>query len=92
MSLSALDPIATYRIEELIGQLKKDFTIAIVTHNMRSKLLTSSDFTAFMLAEEISHTVGWWNWPRQIISHQSGPSAVTEDYITGRFGPGGEKA
>jgi phosphate transport system ATP-binding protein len=81
---SALDPIATYRIEELIGQLKREFTIAIVTHNMQQASRVS-DYTAFMLAEEdrIGRLV------------EFGPTATiftnpaerrTEDYITGRFG------
>ena len=76
---SALDPIATYRIEELIGQLKRDFTIAIVTHNMQQAARVS-DFTAFMyLGDLIEHA------PTEIIF--SKPSKQqTEDYITGRFG------
>jgi phosphate transport system ATP-binding protein len=81
---SALDPIATYRIEELIGQLKSEFTIAIVTHNMQQASRVS-DYTAFMLAEE--DRVG------RLV--EFGPTATiftnpakkrTEDYITGRFG------
>jgi phosphate transport system ATP-binding protein len=81
---SALDPIATYRIEELMGELKQDYTIAIVTHNMQQASRVS-DFTAFMLAEE--DRVG------RLV--EFGPTAHifttpserrTEDYITGRFG------
>jgi phosphate transport system ATP-binding protein len=81
---SALDPIATYRIEELIGQLKRDFTIAIVTHNMQQASRVS-DFTAFMLAEEdrIGRLVEFG--PTSTIF--TNPSKRrTEDYITGRFG------
>src|SRR5439155_3197674 len=48
---SALDPIATYRIEELMAQLKEQYTIAVVTHNMQQASRVS-DFTAFMLAGE----------------------------------------
>src|SRR5262249_17562944 len=48
---SALDPIGTYRIEELISELKREYTIAIVTHNMQQASRVS-DFTAFMLAED----------------------------------------
>ena len=81
---SALDPIATYRIEELIGQLKEEFTIAIVTHNMQQASRVS-DYTAFMLAEE--------NRTGRLV--EFGPTSKiftnpterrTEDYITGRFG------
>ncbi len=81
---SALDPIATLKIEDLIRELVKDFTIVIVTHNMQQAARVS-DYTAFMLAQE--HGVG------QIIEY--GPTSEiftnprdkrTEDYITGRFG------
>jgi phosphate transport system ATP-binding protein len=81
---SALDPIATYRIEELIGQLKRDFTIAIVTHNMQQASRVS-DFTAFMLAEE--DRVGRLVEYGQTSKIFTNPSERrTEDYITGRFG------
>jgi phosphate transport system ATP-binding protein len=81
---SALDPIATYRIEELMGQLKAQYTIAIVTHNMQQASRVS-EFTAFMLAEEdrigrlieYGATASMFTNPRD---HR------TEDYITGRFG------
>jgi phosphate transport system ATP-binding protein len=81
---SALDPIATYRIEELIGQLKKDFTIAIVTHNMQQASRVS-DYTAFMLAEEdhIGHLVEFGPTPTIFTNPRE---KRTEDYITGRFG------
>jgi phosphate transport system ATP-binding protein len=81
---SALDPIATYRIEELITELKQEYTIAIVTHNMQQASRVS-DHTAFMLAEadrigrlvEIGPTSQVFTNPTQ---------RRTEDYITGRFG------
>jgi phosphate transport system ATP-binding protein len=81
---SALDPIATYRIEELIGQLKRDFTIAIVTHNMQQASRVS-DYTAFMLAEEdrIGRLVEFGPTSK-IFTNPS--ERRTEDYITGRFG------
>jgi phosphate transport system ATP-binding protein len=81
---SALDPIATYRIEELIGQLKREFTIAIVTHNMQQASRVS-DFTAFMLAEEdrIGRLVEFGP-TSHIFTNPS--ERRTEDYITGRFG------
>ncbi|MBK5197314.1 MAG: phosphate ABC transporter ATP-binding protein PstB [Methyloceanibacter sp.] len=76
---SALDPISTAKIEELIDVLKKDYTIAIVTHNMQQAARTS-DFTAFMyLGEliEIDETTRIFTNPKQ---------QRTQDYITGRFG------
>jgi phosphate transport system ATP-binding protein len=81
---SALDPIATYRIEELIAQLKREFTIAIVTHNMQQASRVS-DFTAFMLAEEdrIGRLVEFGQ-TAQIFTNPV--ERRTEDYITGRFG------
>jgi phosphate transport system ATP-binding protein len=81
---SALDPIATYRIEELMSELKRDYTIAIVTHNMQQASRVS-DYTAFMLAEadRIGRLVEFG--PTSTIF--TNPSEQrTEDYITGRFG------
>jgi len=81
---SALDPIATYRIEELMGELKKEYTIAIVTHNMQ-QASRASDFTAFMLAGEdrIGRLVEFAP-TAQIFTNPT--EKRTEDYITGRFG------
>ncbi len=81
---SALDPIATYHIEELIGKLKQEFTIAIVTHNMQQASRVS-DYTAFMLAEEdrIGRLVEFGPTSR-IFTNPT--ERRTEDYITGRFG------
>jgi phosphate transport system ATP-binding protein len=81
---SALDPIATYRIEELMVQLKQNYTIAIVTHNMQQASRVS-DFTAFMLAEEdrIGRLVEFGPTSR-IFTNPS--EQRTEEYITGRFG------
>ena len=76
---SALDPISTARIEELIHELREDFTIAIVTHNMQQAARVS-DFTAYMyLGEMIEFGV-----TDQIFL--SPTKKQTEDYITGRFG------
>jgi phosphate transport system ATP-binding protein len=76
---SALDPISTSRIEQLVEELKKDYTIAIVTHNMQQAARVS-DYTAFMyLGDLIEHG------PTETIF--SNPTKQqTEDYITGRFG------
>ena len=76
---SALDPISTSRIEQLVEELKKDYTIAIVTHNMQQAARVS-DFTAFMyLGDLIEHGP-----TEQIFSKPT--RQQTEDYITGRFG------
>ena len=76
---SALDPISTSRIEQLVAELKSEYTIAMVTHNMQQAARVS-DFTAFMyLGDLIEHG------PTETIF--SNPSVQqTEDYITGRFG------
>jgi phosphate transport system ATP-binding protein len=81
---SALDPIATYRIEELMGELKQEYTIAIVTHNMQQASRVS-DYTAFMLAEEdrVGRLVEFGPTAK-IFTNPS--ERRTEDYITGRFG------
>ncbi|WP_341675138.1 phosphate ABC transporter ATP-binding protein PstB [Niveibacterium sp. SC-1] len=76
---SALDPISTARIEELIHELRHDFTIAIVTHNMQQAARVS-DYTAYMyLGEMIEFGVT----DQIFLSPQK---KQTEDYITGRFG------
>ncbi len=76
---SALDPISTAKIEELITELKEDYTIAIVTHNMQQAARVS-DFTAYMYLGELiefGSTDSLFLQPKQ---------KATEDYITGRFG------
>jgi phosphate transport system ATP-binding protein len=76
---SALDPIATVKIEELILELKKDFTIVIVTHNMQ-QATRISDYTAFFyIGELIEHDV-----TSKIFTNPA--KKQTEDYVTGRFG------
>jgi phosphate transport system ATP-binding protein len=76
---SALDPTATLKIEELIQELKKRYTIIIVTHNMQ-QAARISDFTAFfMLGELIEYNM------TSIMFTKPGRK-ITEDYITGRFG------
>lgn len=76
---SALDPISTLKIEELVQDLKKDYTIVMVTHNMQQAARVS-DKTAFFLTGEVvemDKTEKMFSNPRD---------ARTEDYITGRFG------
>ncbi len=76
---SALDPISTARIEELLLELRERYTIAIVTHNMQQAARTS-DFTAFMYAGDLIE----YGETRQIFTNPT--KRETEDYITGRFG------
>ncbi len=76
---SALDPISTQKIEELITELKTDYTIVIVTHNMQ-QAARASDYTAFMYLGELiefNHTPVIFTRPNK---------KQTEDYVTGRFG------
>jgi len=81
---SALDPIATLRIEELMQDLKKRYTIVIVTHNMQQAARVS-DFTAFMLMNERRAGEVIEFGPTDDIFNRPKDSR-TEDYITGRFG------
>ncbi len=76
---SALDPISTSKIEELVLELKKDYTIVIVTHNMQQALRISDNTAFFLLGEIVEHdkTEKLFDIPRD---------KRTEDYITGRFG------
>ena len=78
-STSALDPIATLHIEELIAELKKDYTIVIVTHNMQQAARVSNYTGLFWLGElvEFSETEAVFTRPKQ---------ELTEAYITGRMG------
>jgi phosphate transport system ATP-binding protein len=78
-STSALDPIATLRIEELIAELKKEYTIVIVTHNMQQAARVSDYTGLFWLGElvEFSETQAMFTKPKQ---------ELTEAYITGRMG------
>jgi phosphate transport system ATP-binding protein len=76
---SALDPIATLRIEELMQELKKNYTIVIVTHNMK-QAARASDMTAFLYLGELVE----YGETKRIFSAPQ--EKRTEDYITGRFG------
>ncbi len=87
---SALDPISTLKIEETMHELKKNYTLIIVTHNMQQALRVS-DYTAFFNAEKIdsskSGKVGYlveFNQTNKIFN--SPKQKVTKDYITGKFG------
>jgi phosphate transport system ATP-binding protein len=76
---SALDPIATAKIEELMLELKNSYTIVIVTHNMQQAARVS-DYTGFMLLGELVE----FGVTRELFTNPRDPR--TEDYITGRFG------
>ncbi len=76
---SAIDPIATARIEDLIQELKKLYTVVIVTHNMQQAARVS-DFTAFMMLGELVE----FDRTEKIFTNPA--NKLTEDYITGRFG------
>jgi phosphate transport system ATP-binding protein len=81
---SALDPIATLKIEELIQQLKKEYTIVIVTHNMQ-QAARASDYTAFfMMAEDRAGYLVEHGPTDRIFTNPQ--KDTTERYITGRFG------
>ena len=76
---SALDPISTLKIEELIDELKRDFTIAIVTHNMQQAARCADQVAFFYLGEmvEVGTATHMFTAPRE---------KRTQEYITGRFG------
>ena len=76
---SALDPISTLKVEELVQELKKDYSIIIVTHNMQ-QAARISDKTAFFLNGEVIE----FDYTDTIFSNPS--DKRTEDYISGRFG------
>ena len=76
---SALDPISTLKIEELMVELKKKYTVVVVTHNMQQAARVSDDTAFFLVGEviEFNHTDDIFARPQD---------KRTEDYITGRFG------
>ncbi len=76
---SALDPISTSKIEDLVLELKKDYTIVMVTHNMQQATRVSDRTAFFLLGEiiEVNQTETLFSLPKD---------KRTEDYITGRFG------
>jgi len=76
---SAIDPIATAKIESLIHQLRKNYTVIIVTHNMQQAARVS-DYTAFLMLGELIE----YDKTKKIFTNPS--HRLTEDYITGRFG------
>ena len=78
-STSALDPISTSKIEDLVSDLKKEYTIIMVTHNMQQAARISDKTAFFLLGDliEFGNTEELFSMPKD---------KRTEDYITGRFG------
>ena len=78
-STSALDPISTGQIEELVGELKRDYTVAMVTHNMQQAVRVSDNAAFFLMGElvEFAPTQRLFNAPKDL---------RTADYVSGRFG------
>jgi phosphate transport system ATP-binding protein len=76
---SALDPAATSKIESLIGTLKENYTVIIVTHNLQ-QAARISDFTAFMYVGELIE----FNQTKNLFENPQ--SEITSNYINGRFG------
>ncbi len=83
---SALDPVATLAIEDLIEDLKNRYTIVIVTHNMQ-QAARASDVTAFFNLEGGGQAgAPWWRWTPRTRSSPTPSKKETEDYVSGRFG------
>ena len=82
---SALDPVSTQKIEDAMQQLKKDYTVVIVTHNMQ-QAARASDYTGFFFIERMGAPGQLWEFgeTEKIFSNPERPE--TEDYVTGRFG------
>jgi phosphate transport system ATP-binding protein len=76
---SALDPIATARVEELVAELKQDYTIVIVTHNMQQAIRVSDTTAFFYMGELVEH-----GSTKQLFTRPT--KRQTEDYVTGKFG------
>ena len=81
---SALDPIATLRIEDLMRELSKNYTIVIVTHNMQQAARASDMSAFFMMEEDRAGVLVEWGATEKVFTNPQ--DKRTEDYITGRFG------
>ncbi len=82
---SALDPLATLKIEDLMRQLARDYTIIVVTHNMQQAGRVS-DYTAFLSLDEVDRSGVLIEYGLTIKMFSNPKNRITEDYITGRFG------
>ena len=81
---SALDPVATLRVEELIHELRVNYTIIIVTHNMQQAARVSDQTAFFSMGEDRAGYLVEYNATTTIFTNPS--DQLTEDYVSGRFG------
>jgi phosphate transport system ATP-binding protein len=82
---SALDPVSTQKIEDTMDQLKQDYTVVIVTHNMQ-QAARISDYTGFFYIENMGDPGRLWEFDETEKMFSSPERKETEDYVTGRFG------
>ncbi len=82
---SALDPVSTQKIEDAMLELKKDYTVVIVTHNMQ-QASRASDFTGFFFIEDMGEPGQLWEFAETEKIFSNPERKETEDYVTGRFG------
>jgi phosphate transport system ATP-binding protein len=82
---SALDPVSTQKIEDAMLELKKDYTVVIVTHNMQ-QASRASDFTGFFFIEDMGEPGQLWEFDGTEKIFSNPERKETEDYVTGRFG------
>jgi phosphate transport system ATP-binding protein len=82
---SALDPVSTQKIEDTMEQLKRDYTVVIVTHNMQ-QAARISDFTGFFFIENMGDPGRLWEFDETEKMFSNPNRKETEDYVTGRFG------
>jgi phosphate transport system ATP-binding protein len=82
---SALDPVSTQKIEDTMDQLKQDYTVVIVTHNMQ-QAARISDFTGFFYIENMGDPGRLWEFDETEKMFSNPERKETEDYVTGRFG------
>jgi phosphate transport system ATP-binding protein len=82
---SALDPVSTQKIEDTMEQLKRDYTVVIVTHNMQ-QAARISDFTGFFFIEDMGDPGRLWEFDETEKMFSNPNRKETEDYVTGRFG------
>ena len=82
---SALDPVSTQKIEDTMEQLKRDYTVVIVTHNMQ-QAARISDYTGFFFIENMGDPGRLWEFDETEKMFSNPERTETEDYVTGRFG------
>jgi phosphate transport system ATP-binding protein len=82
---SALDPVSTQKIEDAMLELKKDYTVVIVTHNMQ-QASRASDYTGFFFIEDQGEPGQLWEFAETEKIFSNPERKETEDYVTGRFG------